>query len=99
MRVRVFELLEQDLFATGVVLTEGGCVSLQRHPYAFILQALEGVVAGVVLVITRHLPEFPASKQADLGMLLTLVAGALNVLLIGDAFYRCGPVEPEGKKK
>ena len=95
----VFCALLVGLFTAGVVLTEGGCVSLQRHPYAFILQAFEGVAAGAALLITRHLPEFPASKQADLGMLLTLVGGALNVLLIGDALYRSGPVEAEGKKK
>ncbi len=67
-----------------------GEIDAGRHPWAFLLQACNGLVAFVALVLSAGRPEFPASKLGDLGLLLTLVAGALNVLLMADAFYRCG---------
>ncbi len=88
-----FFFLVTVTFATGVLITQGGCVDLGRHPYAFILQASNGLVALAALVLTWGSHEFPASTLGDLGMLYTLVAGALNVLLIGDALYRAGPTE------
>jgi hypothetical protein len=57
--------------------------------------AFDGAVAFGALILTWGEPEPPASKLNDFGMLLTLVAGALNVLLIADALYRSGP-PPEG---
>ena len=89
----IFCFLVTVTFATGVLITQGGCVDLGRHPYAFILQASNGLVALAALVFTWGSHEFPASTLGDLGMLYTLVAGALNVLLIGDALYRAGPTE------
>ena len=87
----VFCSLLVGLFTLGVLLTGGGCIDLERHPWAFALQAFDGLVALAALVLTAGAPELPASKLNDLGMLLTLVAGALNVLLIADALYRTGP--------
>jgi len=96
------------MFTLGVLLAEGGCVDakplgmlravfgdadLGRHPYAFLLQMCEGAPAVTALVLTAGTPEPPASKLNDFGMLLTLIAGALNVLLVADALYRCGPIE------
>ena len=80
-------------FTLGVLLTEGGCVSVGRHPYAFALQIFNGAITGVTALLTAGSSELPASKLNDFGMLLTLVAGALNVLLIADALYRTGPSE------
>jgi hypothetical protein len=80
------------LFVAGIWLTEGACVDLGRHRYAFILQAFQGVQAVAALILTHGARELPASRLTDLGMLLTLVAGALNVLLIADASYRSAPV-------
>jgi hypothetical protein len=80
-------------FTLGVVLTSGGGVNVQRHEYAFALQVFNGAAAGVAAVACANLPELSASKLNDFGMLLTLVAGALNVLLIADALYRTGPSE------
>lgn len=80
-------------FTLGVLLTEGGCVNVQRHPYAIGLQVFSGAVTGVAVVLGAGSPELPASKLNDFGMLLTLVAGALNALLIADALYRTGPSE------
>jgi hypothetical protein len=67
-----------------------------RHPWSFALQAFTGPVAFLTLAVTAGAPELPASKLIDLGMLLTLVAGALNVLLMADALYRASP-EPSGE--
>jgi hypothetical protein len=98
-----FCILLTGLFVTGVWLTAGACVDLGRHRYAFLLQAFEGVLAIGTLLLTRAAHEPPASRLSDLGMLLTLVAGALNVLLIADALYRARPVpgdeEAAGAKK
>ena len=94
----IFCFLLITLFTLGVLLTDGGCVDIGRHPYAFLLQAAEGLVAGVALVLTAGAPAPPASRLSDLGMLLTLVAGALNVLLIADTLYRSGPPETKDGK-
>jgi hypothetical protein len=86
-----FGFLLIAVFTFGVLLTDGACVDLGRHPWAFALQAGEGIAAAVALVLTRGAVEPPASKLNDLGMLLTLVGGAMNVLLIADVLYRTGP--------
>jgi hypothetical protein len=70
-----------------------------RHPYAFLLQGCAGGPAIVALAATSGRPEYPASKLGDLGMLLTLIAGALNVLLVADALYRSRPLRTEGRAK
>jgi len=61
-----------------------------RHPLACIIQGFAALPAGTAWLASRGAPEFQASKAGDLGMLLTLVAGALNVLLMADALFRCG---------
>ncbi len=91
----IFCFLLVALFTLGVLLTDGGCVDLGRHPYALMLQMFEGLVAGAAVVLSYGSPELPASRMSDFGMLLTLVAGALNVLLIADAFYRSGAGETQ----
>lgn len=95
----VFCFLLVTLFATGVLLTDGGCVDLGRHPYAFALQAFQGLVAIGALALTYGAHEPEACKLSDLGMLLTLVAGALNVLLIADVLYRSGPKRAKDGKR
>ena len=94
----IFCFLLVGLFALGALLTNGGCISLDRHPYALLLQGCEGLVAGAALALSAGSPEFPASRLGDLGMLLTLVGGALNVLLAADAMYRAAPVKGERGK-
>jgi hypothetical protein len=93
VRGAIFCLLLAAVFTLGVVMTGGGCLSVQRHPYALALQACDGAVAGLAFVFVGESPEPAASKLNDFGMLLTLVAGALNVLLIADALYRTSPDE------
>lgn len=84
----VFCFLLVTMFTLGVLLTQGGGVDTGRHLYAFLLQAFAGIPAVVTLVLTAGALEPPASKLSDFGMLLTLVAGALNILLIADALFR-----------
>jgi uncharacterized protein DUF6677 len=74
-----------------VVLRIDRAADCGRHPWSFALQAFDGPVAFVALAATSGASEIQASKLSDLGLLLTLVAGALNVLLIADALYRAGP--------
>lgn len=76
-----------------------GEIDAGRHPWAFALQACNGAAAFAALLLSADRPEFPASKLGDLGLLLTLVAGALNVLLMADAFYRCGCTAGETEEK
>lgn len=86
------------MFVLGLVLAGGGCVNVERHPYALILQGFEGLAALAALVACAGRPELPASSVSDLGMLLTLVAGALNVLLAADVLYRAAPVRSGGSR-
>ena len=87
----VFCFVLVTTFTLGVLLTGGGGVDLERHSYSFVLQAGQGLVALAALLFTAGAPELPASGTSDLGMLLTLVGGALNLLLIADALYRGAP--------
>ncbi len=76
-----------------------GEIDAGRHPWAFALQACNGAAAFAALFLSAGRPEFPASKLGDFGLLLTLVAGALNVLLMADALCRCGrPPGQDGEK-
>lgn len=68
-------------------------VDVGRHPLAFLLQMFLSLPALVAWIVTSGASEPAASKLNDFGMLLTLVAGALNVLLIADALYRTSPDE------
>ncbi len=94
----VFCFLIIAVFALGALLTDGGCLSVGRHPYAAILQAATGVPAGVGLLLSAKAVEPPASRMSDFGMLLTLVAGALNVLLMADALYRTESADTREKE-
>ncbi len=82
---------------TFLTLTQGYAaakgVNPGRHPFAFLLQTFLGLPALVTWIATSGALEPPASKLNDFGMLLTLVAAALNVLLIADALYRTSPSE------
>lgn len=81
------------IFLGGVIVTKGGSVNFGRHPYAYSLQAATGVMAFATAAIVKDAPEPDASTMADFGMLLLLVAGAMNVLLMADALYYAKPEE------
>ena len=77
----------------GLVFGEYTVISYENHHLALILQ----VFAGLPTLLTVAVPYFDggfqqhireASAYIDLGMALTLIAGALNILLIADVYYR-----------
>ena len=77
----------------GLTFGEYTVISYRNHHLALILQAF----AGLPTLLTAAAPYvgngFPprlikASAYIDLGMALTLIAGALNILLIADVYYR-----------
>ena len=85
-------------FALGVAVTGGAAVSLDDHPLAFAAQIFAGLpfVAGNLLGRPARDPMAygvpPLSNEVvasmDLGLLLTMTAGLLNLLLVLDAFDR-----------
>ena len=58
----IFCFLLVGLLVLGVLLTGGGCVNVERHPWALILQGCEGLATGVMLLVTMGAQEVPASK-------------------------------------
>ena len=79
------------IFMTGVLISDGGVVSAARHPYGMILQVFNGAPAIITIPLARASVEPSDTRLGDFAMLLTLVGGALNALLIADAFYRAAP--------
>jgi len=89
------------MFITGAALGKFSIVSFKYHPYAFLLHACTGVVSIVMTMITSALPEeVNPTRWGDIGLTLTWIAAALNVLLIADVFDRAngGPFEQEKPK-
>jgi hypothetical protein len=95
-----FFVLLTATFALGLVLTEGGAVSFEEHRIALCAQIFAGApaLAGLVRDHGRYAavegfsirpimsPEVVA--MIDLGLLFTMLAGLLNLLLIVDAYER-----------
>ena len=98
----VYGLTVQVLLLLGAVLGNFSNVSSRHHPFSFILQVFAGVGSLALSVITSTASEYMPNptRIGDIGMTLTLIAGALNVLLIADAFDRAcgGPFETEEHK-
>ena len=92
------------MHVAGLVVSRGDCVSLDQehgHPYAFVAQLGAGLPTGVALAYAHgKLPWQPPSLKVedpeyidrlpdvDVGLLFTMVAGLLNLLLIHDLL--CG---------
>ncbi len=77
----------------GLVFGEYTVISYENHHLALILQAFAGLptlltVAAPYVDNTFQPRLSHASPYVDLGMALTLIAGALNILLIADVYYR-----------
>jgi hypothetical protein len=91
-----FFLAVAGTFAIGMLLTKGYAVSFSEHPLAFCLQlpAMAPTLIGEVFDRARapsagpRLPPAEVIAMIDLGMLYTMVAGLLNVVLIHDAWDR-----------
>lgn len=92
------------MHVAGLVVSRGDCVSLDQehgHPYAFVAQLGAGLPTGAALAYAHgklpwkppalevHDPEYVARlPDVDVGLLFTMVAGLLNLLLIHDLL--CG---------
>jgi hypothetical protein len=80
------------LFVLGFFLGNAEVVSLQTHPVAFLAQIFCGGPTLLALVIGPALDGFfeqhpiASPRTMDLGMLMTIIAGALNALLMADAY-------------
>jgi hypothetical protein len=88
------------LFLCGLWLSGGEAVSLRDrfgHPYAFLAQVGAGGPTGLGLLISRkhHYPQSEEELRSleytrgypdrDTGLLFTMIAGLLNLLLVHDA--------------
>lgn len=92
------------MHVAGLVVSRGDCVSLDQehgHPYAFVAQLGAGLPTGLALAYSHDkLPWHPPDLDVfdpeyvdrlpavDVGLLFTMVAGLLNLLLIHDLL--CG---------
>ncbi len=92
------------MHVAGLVVSRGDCVSLDQehgHPYAFVAQLGAGLPTGAALAYAHgklpwkppalevHDPEYvDRLPDVDVGLLFTMVAGLLNLLLIHDLL--CG---------
>jgi len=86
------------LFFTGAALGNLTIVSFRYHPYAFLLHVFTGAASIVLSLITSRMPEMAnPTRWGDIGLTMTWIAGALNVLLLADIFDRAngGPFEQD----
>jgi hypothetical protein len=89
------------LFIIGAALGNFAVVSFRYHPYAFLLHLCTGAVSIVMTLITNAVESVHnPTRWGDIGMTMTWIAGALNVLLIADVLDRAngGPFVSEKAK-
>ena len=103
MRVKAvcYFVTVMSLFFIGAALGNFTIVSLKHHPLPFLLHVCTGGVAIVTTMITSSMPNAAnPTRWGDIGLTMTLIAGALNVLLIADVYDRAngGPFEAEKPK-
>ena len=86
-------------FLFGLISSEGRAVSVRKHPYAFAAQVGAGLLtvvpAGYRLTLdlrpeTVRPPDsdIPLYARLDLGLLFTMVAGLLNLVLVHNVYER-----------
>lgn len=83
-------------FAVGLYLTQGFAVSWESHRLAFVFQVPVGLTTGVGMLLGGSrtggfgaaIPPDEVVAHMDLGLLFTMVAGLLNVLIVYDACER-----------
>ena len=80
-----FFFLVSGLFALGVWLGDGGSVSAARFPYHIYGQYGAGLPALVASWIGMA-PLHATIDRLELGVLMTTVAGILNVIVVVDAY-------------
>jgi len=87
-RAALYGLAVVGVFAAGLAMGGLATVSVYGHKWAFLLQVFDGpltIAAAVASHVARSKP-IP-SQVADLGLTLTLVSAAFNVLVMADAYY------------
>lgn len=77
-------------FFIGAFTSGRGVVSVEEHRYAFLAQVGASGPTFATLALTSHLrvPKEDARRVdplVDIGLLYTMVAGLLNIVVIGDA--------------
>lgn len=87
-RAALYGLSVIGVFAGGLLLGGLATVSVVGHKWAFLLQIFDGPMTIAAAVASHVLDAKPVPSQlADLGLTLTLVSAAFNVLVMADAYY------------
>jgi len=79
------------LFSAGMVIGYGKAVDPQHHWVLFIAQVCAGPVSVLGWVVGERMDPMVvniAPRLVDLGVVFTVVAGALNAIVISDAYAR-----------
>jgi len=90
-----------SLLLVGAILGNFTIVSFRYHPYSFLLHLCTGAASIVMTLITNAMEDVQnPTRWGDIGITMTWIAGALNVLLIADVLDRAngGPFESEKPK-
>jgi hypothetical protein len=75
-------------FAAGLLLGGLATVSVTGHKWAFLLQIFDGPITLAAAIASHAVRAEPVpTKLADLGLTMTLVSAAFNVLVMADAYY------------
>ncbi len=89
------------LLLVGAALGNLTIVSFRHHPYSFLLHLCTGAASIIMTLITNPMENvYNPTRWGDIGVTMTWIAGALNVLLIADVLDRAngGPFETETGK-
>jgi hypothetical protein len=81
-----FGLLILGMFALGVWLGQGASVSSARFPWHIYGQRGAGLVAFLVDRFLGSVPQGRTIDRLELGVVITTVAGIMNVVAIVDAY-------------
>ena len=96
VRGALYGLTVAGVFAAGLVMGGLASVSVYGHKWAFLLQVFDGPITIAAAVASHVTSAQPVPSQvADLGLTLTLVSAAFNVLVMADAYYLADKPEDE----
>ena len=96
VRAALYGLTVSGVFAAGLLMGGLATVSVYGHKWAFLLQIFDGPISIAAAVASHVVGAEPVPSQvADLGLTLTLVSAAFNVLVMADAYYLADKPEDE----
>lgn len=85
-------------YAVGLALGGLATVSVAGHKWAFLLQIFDGPLTLAAAIASHVLGSQPIPSQlADLGLTMTLVSAAFNVLVMADAYYLADQAQDESE--